>query len=140
MVTEAQNLYNLRTARARALVGLGLPEDASNASLDFEVRKAVTAAIAADVLKYPASFTEQTVKAAAITLEGDYGSMNAVGAPSQVVEFFELTLENAVDVGDSVADIGRGAQAAASTLGAVMPLLVLGGAAILLYSLYRRTA
>lgn len=72
MATTPENsALNVRTASRRVAASLGVDP----AALTYDQRVAYNHALAAEILKYPASFTPQTLLAAENIVNRNYGSM-----------------------------------------------------------------
>ncbi|WP_415907275.1 hypothetical protein [Oleiharenicola sp. Vm1] len=73
MVTEANNALNLRTAARNVRARLGLPE---TNQMSYEQRTNYVKELAAEVLKYPQSFTQETLNRAAQTAAKNYAALD----------------------------------------------------------------
>lgn len=74
MVTEANNALNLRTAARNVRARLGLPE---TNQMSYEQRTTYVKELAAEVLKYPQSFTPETLNRAAQTAGKNYAALDS---------------------------------------------------------------
>lgn len=77
MVTPENSALNVRTAGRNVRARLGLPDDQKEWS--YAQRAAYNKALAEEILRYPLSFTAQTLETAILVSGKDYGSL---GDPS----------------------------------------------------------
>lgn len=139
MVSDTQNKQNLRTAARQAARSLGY--DAATfepRTFSYDQLRDFNGALANVILAYPALFTDGTLYLARDVSNKDYGAIVQTAATFD--DYADAFAGEALKVGDSVADVGRGVQAAASTLGALLPVVVVVGLGIVLYNFQRKTA
>lgn len=73
MVTPENSLLNLRTAGRNVRARLGLSDTPS--SWTFDERARYNKALAEEILRYPLSFTAQTLETAILVAGKDYGAL-----------------------------------------------------------------
>ena len=95
---------------------MGVPVDGA---LPYEQRTEFSKRLAAKILEFPSRFTAETVNTAKLVSGGNYSPLSDDSFSWS--DFVSAAVDNAVDLGDSVADIGRGAAAAGSALKWVLP-------------------
>lgn len=89
VVTAQQNAYNLRTARGNVARRLGITD---TAALDYDARVAYLRALAAEILRYPQSFTEETLATARRVSAADY---KPIDAATPFADFADAFIEEA---------------------------------------------
>lgn len=125
MVTPENNLRNIRTASRNVAARLGVDP----AALSYEERIRYNKELAAEILRYPRSFTDATLAAARVVADQEYSGLE--NASFSFAEFAEAYSAPA-------ADLGRGAAEALSVTGKLLPLLALIALGIGLVALNRK--
>jgi hypothetical protein len=95
MISPANNRANLATAKRNALASLSL---ADSSNLTFEERVAYNKALAAEILKYPQSFTPETVASAQIVSGKVYGALESFDLLDAADQFTETALASAKQI------------------------------------------
>ena len=95
MISAANNRANLATAKRNALASLSLG-DSSN--LTFEERVAYNKSLASEILKYPQSFTPETLASAQIVAGKVYGAMESFDLLDAADQFTETALATAKEI------------------------------------------
>jgi len=94
MATEANSALNLRTAARNVVASLGVPSDPKERS--YAQQAAYLKALAAEVLRYPNSFTQATLDNAARIAAKNYGALDSTDFAWG--DFASETARNAVPV------------------------------------------
>lgn len=133
MITVEQNRANLRSAERIVAIALNIDNQGGTwrTALSYEQRVAYDKALADYIVAHPAAFMDQTVQTAKLVASQNLTPLADTGFDLDL--FVSATVDNAVQIGDSVADIGRGAAAAASSLRWLIPAVLVIAVGIALW-------
>jgi len=134
VVTTDQNRLNLRSAERLVAGELGVSADAN--ALPYTLRVEFNRRLAGKILEFPSRFTAQTVATAAAIAGKTYEPLTD---PSfSAADFARAVVDNAVALGDDIAEVGRGVARTANLAGWLIPAAALAAVGIYLWRLAKK--
>lgn len=124
-MTAEQNRANLRSAERVVAIQLGIDDQGGTwrTSLTYEQRVAYDKALAAYIAAHPSAFADSTVETAQLVTSQNLTPL--ADASFSLEDFSSAVVDNAVGIGDSVANVGRGVTNTLSLAKWGIPLAVL---------------
>ena len=137
MTYQDYNRQNLRSAERLVAQEMGVDPDA-NSSLSYEQRGEFSRRLAAKILAYPDRFTAETVATAQAIAGRTLDPL--ADASFSWSDFSSAVTDNALAIGDSVADVGRGVTGTLSSVKWLLPLAAVVAVGILIVGFKRKVA
>jgi hypothetical protein len=134
-MTAEQNAANLKSARNVVAYQLGY-DDPEN--LTYEQRIVFNKALAEYIVAHPGSFSSGSVDSAKLIAAQTYDPLSDPSFDWD--QFASEAVTNAAGVGDALADVGKGATAALSSLKWALPVALLVAIGIGLWGFKKRVA